>query len=61
VVALARRLLMANADRPEQSTTGELARGAQHWVYERTGRPGRRCGTQVLSVMQGAASYARHT
>jgi endonuclease VIII len=52
---------MANADRPEQSTTGELARGAQHWVYERTGRPGRRCGTQVLSVMQGAASYARHT
>ena len=27
VVALGRRLLLANAERPEQSTTGDLARG----------------------------------
>lgn len=43
VVALARWLLLSNADRPEQST-GELTRGRQHWVYERGGRPCRRCG-----------------
>jgi endonuclease-8 len=38
VVPLARRLLLVNADRPEQSTTGELARGRQHWVYKRAAR-----------------------
>lgn len=48
-VRLARRLLSANAMRPQQSTTGELARGAQHWVYERAGRPCRRCGTRIRS------------
>jgi endonuclease-8 len=61
VVALARRLLVVNADRPEQSTTGELVRGAQHWVYERTGRPCRRCGTRVVSARQGGDIYARYT
>src|SRR5207248_2606132 len=35
-VALARKLLLANAWRHEQSTTGELARGRRNWVYERT-------------------------
>ncbi|MGH3511002.1 MAG: DNA-formamidopyrimidine glycosylase family protein [Pseudonocardiaceae bacterium] len=61
VVALARRLLLANADRPEQSTTGELARGKQHWVYERAGRPCRRCGERVIRSVQGADVYARST
>jgi endonuclease-8 len=61
VVALARRLLLANADRPEQSTTGELARGRQHWVYERGGRPCRRCGDRVIRSVQGADVYARNT
>lgn len=43
VVAVARQLLLANADRPQQSTTGELARGRQHWVFERTGKSCCRC------------------
>ncbi|MGC1732059.1 MAG: DNA-formamidopyrimidine glycosylase family protein [Pseudonocardiaceae bacterium] len=61
VVALARRLLLSNADRPEQSTTGELTRGKQHWVYERGGRPCRRCGERVIRCVQGVDVYARNT
>jgi endonuclease-8 len=61
VVTLVRQLLLANADRPEQSTTGELARGTQHWVYNRAGRPCRRCGERVIRSVQGADVYARNT
>jgi endonuclease VIII len=61
VVALARRLLLANADRPQQSTTGELARGKQHWVYERSGKPCRRCEEPVIRAVQGNDFYARST
>ncbi|MGH4005268.1 MAG: DNA-formamidopyrimidine glycosylase family protein [Pseudonocardiaceae bacterium] len=61
VVALARRLLVLNADRPEQSTTGELTRDKQHWVYERDGKPCRRCGTRVIHAVQGNGIHARHT
>ncbi|MGH3916790.1 MAG: DNA-formamidopyrimidine glycosylase family protein [Pseudonocardiaceae bacterium] len=61
VVALARRLLLANADRPERSTTGELARGRQHWVYERGGKPCRRCGERVIRAALGIGVQARHT
>lgn len=53
VVALARKLLLRNALRPQQSTTGEIRRGAQHWVYERAGQPCRRCGTPIESAWQG--------
>ena len=59
-VTLARTLLLRNADRPEQSTTGELGRGRQHWVYRRTGQPCRRCGTLVRSEPQGDGVYARY-
>lgn len=52
-VALCRKLLLRNAERPEQSTTGDLRRGAQHWIYERTGRACRRCGGVVRSAKQG--------
>lgn len=61
VVALARQLLLANADRPQQSTTGELARGRQHWVFERGGKPCRRCAAKVISTLQGDDIYARYT
>jgi endonuclease-8 len=61
VVALGRRLLLANAERPEQSTTGDLARGRQHWVYQRAGKPCRRCGQRVTRAVQGEGVYARHT
>jgi len=58
-ITLARTLLLRNADRPEQSTTGELARGRQHWVYERTGRRCLRCGAHIRTARQGQGIYAR--
>jgi endonuclease-8 len=56
-----RRLMLANRGRIEQSTTGSLRRGETHWVFERQGRPCRRCGTRVLSAEQGEPSYTRLT
>ncbi|MGA6164801.1 DNA-formamidopyrimidine glycosylase family protein [Amycolatopsis magusensis] len=53
VVALARKLLLANAWRHEQSTTGELARGRQNWVYGRTRQGCFRCGGRVRVANQG--------
>ncbi len=61
LVERARKLLLANRDRPEQSTTGSLRHGMQHWVYGREGRPCRRCGTAIASAMQGTPPYDRIT
>ena len=47
LVALARRLLLANVDRLERTTTGNTRRGQQLWVYGRAGQPCRRCGTRI--------------
>jgi endonuclease VIII len=58
-VGLARELLMRNKDRPEQSTTGELGRGRQHWVFERGGQRCFRCGTRIRVGEQGDGVYAR--
>ena len=59
LVEKGRRLMLANRGHWEQSTTGALRRGENHWVFERAGRPCRRCGTRILSAEQGAAPYAR--
>jgi endonuclease-8 len=56
-----RRLMLANRGRIEQSTTGSLRRGEMHWVFERQGRPCRRCGTRVLSAQQGEPPQVRLT
>lgn len=53
LVSLARRLLVANRDRWEQITTGDGRSGQEFYVYERTGRPCRRCGTRIASAEQG--------
>lgn len=53
LVATARRLMHANRLHPEQSTTGRTGRGEQHWVFERPGRPCRRCGTAIRSGWTG--------
>lgn len=50
-VRLCRELLLRNAWHPEQSTTGDPRRGAQHWVYGR--RTCLRCGTPVHRATQG--------
>src|SRR4051812_2646139 len=52
VVRRARRLLLANRDHWQQTTTGSLRRGEDHWVFERTGRSCRRCGTAIRQAMQ---------
>jgi len=59
VVATAARLLRANRDHPEQSTTGSTRRGETHWVFERPRRPCRRCGTPVAVADQGDPPYQR--
>jgi endonuclease-8 len=55
----ARRLLMTNRNRWEQTTTGSLRRGEDHWVFERAGAPCRRCGTRILQALQGDPPYQR--
>lgn len=56
-----RQLMLANRDRPEQSTTGSARAGQMHWVFERAGRPCRRCGTPIASAEQGAPPSSRLT
>ena len=46
-------LLRANRDGPRRTTTGRDRDGERLWVYRRTGRPCRRCGTPVRSAVLG--------
>jgi endonuclease-8 len=59
LVRRSRRLLLANRDRWAQTTTGNLRRGEDHWVFERDRRPCRRCGTTIRRAMQGTPPYDR--
>lgn len=59
MVELARRLLEANKQVPEQVTTGSLRRGEHHWVYRRAGAACRRCGTPVRAADLGEDPEAR--
>ncbi len=52
-LATARRLLLGNRDRGPRSTTGRTTPGDRLWVYRRSGRPCRRCGTAIRSRGQG--------
>ena len=61
LVERARTLMLVNRDRPEQSTTGDLRRGQDHWVAGRKGRPCRRCGTTILLGDQGPETQERVT
>ena len=61
LVRRSRTLLRANRGHWEQTTTGSLRPGTDHWVFERSGKPCRRCGQRVLSTEQGAAPYQRLT
>lgn len=57
-VAWSRKLLERNAWRPEQSTTGDLGEGAQHWVFKRGGRGCRRCRDVVRTAGQSETQHA---
>jgi endonuclease-8 len=61
MVSLARRLLMANRARVRQVTTGDTRRGETTYVFERTGRPCRRCGTPIAMATQGEPPWERLT
>jgi len=61
IVGTAQRLLRANRDHPEQSTTGYLERGRTHWVYERFREPCLRCRTPIERRMQGEPPRQRST
>lgn len=59
LLALAQRLLETNKGSYAQSTTGDTRPGRAHWVFEREGRPCRRCGSRIARAEQGPAPYAR--
>jgi endonuclease-8 len=61
VVALARKLLLANAWRHEQCTTGDMGRGRRQWVYERTRQGCFRCGGPLRVGTQGHDVQKRPT
>lgn len=52
LIDLAKRLIEANKDRPERTTTGNLQRD-RTWVYGRGGQRCRRCGTRILQGQLG--------
>ncbi|TFD26775.1 DNA-formamidopyrimidine glycosylase family protein [Cryobacterium cryoconiti] len=53
LVALARRLILANRDRTDRITTGNGRRGMQSWVFGRAGQPCRRCGSTIQRGLLG--------
>ena len=52
VVRRAHRLMVANKDHVHQSTTGSTFRGQENWVFERAGKPCRRCGSRIRRATQ---------
>lgn len=54
LLALARRLLEFSVRHGVQSTTGALRGSEKNWVFERPGRPCRRCGSLVQVRRQGS-------
>jgi len=59
-LATARRVLRANTGGGARNTTGNRGPGARLWVYRRTGRPCRRCGTLIRSARQGELARATY-
>jgi endonuclease VIII len=59
LVRRTRRLMFANRDHWPQSTTGDLRRGRDHWVFERYRQPCRRCGSEIRIGKQGTPPYDR--
>lgn len=47
MVTLAKKLIEANKNRVQRTTTGKL-RGDTDWVYGRAGKPCLRCGTRIM-------------
>ncbi len=54
LVDLGVRTIRANRDRVDRTFTGQTGRGRTDWVYGRTNRPCRRCGTLIRTGSIGA-------
>ena len=52
LVTLLKRLMDANRTTGSQITTGNTRKGQTSWVYGRSGKPCRRCGTAIVSETQ---------
>jgi len=61
MVRRAKQVLEANKERVQQTTTGDLRRGRQLWVYGRGRQPCQRCGTRIESSMLGTPPRDRIT
>ncbi|MBP2436557.1 Fpg/Nei family DNA glycosylase [Microbacterium amylolyticum] len=48
------RAMRRNVLLPVRNFTGDARRGKDHWVYGRTGKPCRRCGTVIRETTLGA-------
>ena len=57
----AKQLLEANKHTHDQTTTGDRRSGGSHWVFERPGRPCRRCGTRIETEEFGPAGQERRS
>jgi endonuclease VIII len=53
LVSRAHDMLMANRSRFHRTTTGDRRHGNELWVYGRSGKPCRRCGTLIESDADG--------
>jgi endonuclease VIII len=61
MVQRAHQLLDQNRHRAVQSTTGDLSRGRQFWVFGRAGRECRRCRTTIRQTHLGDEGRERTT
>lgn len=59
LVHRAHQVLVVNKERPQQSTTGDLAPGRRTWVYRQ--KVCRRCHTRISTTTVGAAGQERAT
>ncbi|MEU8227066.1 DNA-formamidopyrimidine glycosylase family protein [Kribbella sp. NPDC048915] len=60
-VDLSRKLMKANVRHAAQVSTGIDRPGQRSWVFERAGKPCRRCGTTIRSEMLGEPTKERVT
>ncbi|PPF84043.1 DNA glycosylase [Pseudoclavibacter sp. RFBJ3] len=58
LVELGHKLIVANRDRVERTTTGDLRPGRRTYVYGRYGKPCLRCGTRIQRGVQGRERVA---
>lgn len=61
LVQRSQQLMLANRDRAEQSSTGDLRTGSRTYVFERAGRPCRRCGTTIRTEEFGPSGQERRS